>query len=71
MTLRSTRNITESNNVSEEAGEATPKLNKPQLEERQQESQENLEEYAMPDIIATIRALGFHALGKSQKETAS
>ncbi|CAN6726058.1 unnamed protein product [Malus baccata var. baccata] len=56
MTLRSTRNTARSGNVSEEASEAALKLNKPQLEEQQQESQENLEEYAMPDIIATIRA---------------
>lgn len=59
---RSRRNITMSGNASD-ACDVASRFNESQREGSHQESQENLDEYDMPDIITTI-----HALGEAQKE---
>ncbi|KAB2609763.1 S ribonuclease [Pyrus ussuriensis x Pyrus communis] len=62
---RSRRNITMSGNALV-ACEVASRFNESQREGSHQESQENLDEYDMPDIITTI-----HALGEAQKEILS
>ncbi|TQD75075.1 hypothetical protein C1H46_039393 [Malus baccata] len=59
MALRSRRNTTRNGNASD-TGEAASRLDESQ---REGQRQENLDEYDMPDIIASI-----HALGEAQKE---
>ncbi|TQE08399.1 hypothetical protein C1H46_006027 [Malus baccata] len=57
MTPRSKRKTTRSGNASD-VGEAASQLDESQREGYHQESQENLDEYVVPDIIAAFHALG-------------
>ncbi|KAB2615089.1 S ribonuclease [Pyrus ussuriensis x Pyrus communis] len=59
---KSRRNITMSGNASDVC-QAASRFDESQREGSHQESQENLDEYDMPDIITTI-----YALGEAQKE---
>ncbi|TQE01296.1 hypothetical protein C1H46_013112 [Malus baccata] len=62
MAPKSKRNTAMSGNASD-TGKAASQLDESQHEGQRQESQENLDEYDMPDIIVAI-----YALGKAQKE---